>query len=433
MRIYRGILWLLAPLVLLWLLWRRLSGKDSARAFAERRGCGLPAPEAPRLWLHGASNGELASARWLLTSLISHHETLEAIVTCNTETGREMVAGWGLPRVRVALAPVDLGRPLRRFLNRWRPRALLVLENELWPNRIATCARRGVPVLIFGARMSEKSARVWHRVPGLAAELFAAVSYLSAQDAASAGRFTALGLGPDRLGPVFNLKSRPAPAPRAGERLIPDDLRAAFHPGTTLLAASTHEGEDAAVLDAFAIALSENQAERLILAPRHPRRRAEIAALIAARGLSLATRSAGEAPGARPGGGPGAAQVYLADTMGEMDLWYRLAGITFVGGSLVPAGGHTPYEPARYGSAILHGPEVANFAREYAELDRAGGALMVADAGALARAFAELSDPVRRARMAAAAQEVLADAPAGAEAALCSALAGALHLPELRF
>lgn len=423
MRIYRGILWLSTPVVLLWLLWRRLAGRDSGRALAERLGYGRHGPEAHRLWIHGASNGELASARWLVTALISKSPGLHLIVTCNTETGRALVQDWALPRVEAALAPLDLSGPLRRFLDRWHPRALLLLESELWPNRIATCAEHGLPVLLFGARLSAKSAATWRRFRRLRAAVFSAIRFLSAQDAGSEARFRALGVPGGRIGPVVNLKAHASPAPRVGELLLPAKLRTAFHAATTCLAASTHEGEDAIVLQAFANARAEGGPLTLILAPRHPRRRAEIEAQIRAAGLTFATRSAGQ--------DPNGVAVYLADTMGEMELWYRLAGTTFVGGSLVAAGGHTPYEPARFGSAVVHGPEVANFAEAYAELDRAGGALQVHDAKSLATALVVLADPVRRAGMAARAQEVLA-APTGGEAALCDALAEALDLAELR-
>jgi 3-deoxy-D-manno-octulosonic-acid transferase len=424
MRIYRGILKLAPPFVLVWLLWRRLSGRDHAGALRQRLGCGPAEPEAVRLWLHGASNGELASARWLISGLVARSPALDIVVTSNTETARAMVDSWGLPRVEAALAPVDLTRPLRRFLNRWHPRALVVLENELWPNRIATAREHGVTVLLIGARMSERSARMWQRFPGLVAELMPAVGWLSAQDEESQARFRALGVAPDRIGPVVNLKARPAPEDHMAETLLDDDLRLAFHPATTLLAASTHAGEDEIVLQAFAQAREAGHVERLILAPRHPRRAAEIAELIRAAGLDFATRSAQQPPGNAP--------VYLADTMGEMDLWYRLSGTTFVGGSLVAAGGHTPFEPARYGSAILHGPEVANFAAPYGALDRAGGALPVRDAGSLAAALEAMADPSRRARLAANARELLDGAHPGGEAALYAALAEALRLPELR-
>ncbi len=422
MFLYRMILTLLSPGLLAWVLIRRLRGRDSGRAMAERLGGGGGVRETgPLLWVHGASNGELSSARWLIETLVQRAPALSLIVTCNTETARDMVEGWRLPRTAARLAPLDHRAALGRFLARWRPEALLILENELWPNRIAAMAARGRPVLVIGARMSENSAKSWARLPGLGPAMFGKFSFVSAQDEGSRVRLRDLGVSPGRFGPVINLKVRAARTAGAVQPL-PEDLRRSFAPATTLLAASTHPGEEAAVLAGFALARKAGHVARLILAPRHPRRRAEIEALIRAAGLGFVTRSSGA--------GPGDAPVYLADTMGEMDLWYRLAGVTFVGGSLVPLGGHTPYEPAEYGSVILHGPHVANFTDAYHALDRDGGARRVTTGADLAGALAELSDPGRRAHMVAMARLVL-DHDGGGDQALFAALARALALPAL--
>ncbi|MBI1219272.1 MAG: 3-deoxy-D-manno-octulosonic acid transferase [Rhodobacteraceae bacterium] len=423
MLFYRILLTLLTPAIAVWLLARRLRGRETARGMAERLGGGTGTrPDGPLLWLHGASNGELTSVRWMVEAMVQRCPDLGLIVTCNTETARALVEGWGMAQVTARMAPLDARWAVARFIGRWRPDALLMLENELWPNRILMMAARKRPVLVFGARMSEGSAKAWARLPALCEAMFGALAFVSAQDEMSRTRLRGLGVRPGRLGPVTSLKAR-GPAPGAVAPL-PDTLRHAFTPSATLLAASTHPGEDRAVLEGFARARAAGHVARLILAPRHPRRRAEIEALIRAAGLDFATRSAGADPGAAP--------VYLADTMGEMDVWYRLAGVTFVGGSLVPAGGHTPYEPARFGSAILHGPYVANFIAVYRALDRAGGARVVADAAGIAAALADLSDAARRAQMAAAAREALEGAPGGGEDALFAALAKALDRPALR-
>ncbi|WP_287185148.1 3-deoxy-D-manno-octulosonic acid transferase [Rhodovulum sp.] len=381
---YRLLLSLAAPVFALRLI-------RDGRLAAERLGGGPDAgPDAgPVIWLHGASNGELASARGLVDRLLDRRPGARLVVTCNSATGRALVRGWGLDRVAVRLAPLDYRWALARFLSRWQPAALVLIESELWPNRLAAMAARGRPVLVVGARMSARSAARWGRLPGLVGAMLARVGYLSAQDAASGARFVALGLDPARLGPVVDLKSdgaAPAPPdPDALARLAP-----LFPRGDTLLAASTHEGEERAVLAAFAAARTTRPGLRLILAPRHPRRSPEIAAEIARTGLPFATRSRGEAPGPDM-------PVYLADTMGEMGLWYALAGIGFIGGSLVDRGGHTPWEPAARGTAILHGPHVANFARVYAALDAAGGARRVTGPDELARALAGLDGPAQAA------------------------------------
>lgn len=403
MTLYRLLVSVLAPMLVLRLLLRRLRGTEPAGALAERLGR-APNSAGPVLWLHGASNGELASARALLESLIAAAPGLRVLVTANTVTAREMVAGWGLPGVSVALAPIDHRLALRRFLGRAKPAALVVVENEFWPNRLAACADRGIPVLVVGARMSARSARRWARLPSLSRPLVQAIQLLSAQDAASEAHFVALGLPQGRIGPAVNLKARLAPAIPEAElrRLAPLFLR-----DKTLLAASTHAGEEAPVLEAFAALRQADPARRLILAPRHPRRAAEVAAQITAAGLPFAKRSQGELPGPQ-------VPVLLADTMGEMPLWYALAGVTFVGGSLAPKGGHTPFEPAAQDSVILHGPHVGNATEAYAALQAAGAALLVTGAASLAEAVAAL-DANRQAELSAAARIALA--PTGAEAA----------------
>ncbi|WP_435169611.1 3-deoxy-D-manno-octulosonic acid transferase [Falsirhodobacter sp. 1013] len=320
------------------------------------------------IWVHGASNGELTSARSVIEGLSAQGDTV--LVTCNNPTAKAMVAGWNLPGVTARLAPFDARPVVRRFL-RARPRALIVVENELWPERILSAP---MPVLVIGARMSERSSRRWARI-GLMRRVLRRLSWVSAQDAGSEGRLRDLGLPADRIGPRLTLKSAlsrdegpmpPLPHPRED----------------TVLAASTHPGEDEVILDAFR---AQSRFRWLILAPRHPARGAEVAALALARDFTVARRSDGEAP---------AGEVYVADTLGEMSLWYRAACVTVIGGSFVPKGGHTPYEPALYDSALIHGPHVANFAAIFEALDREGAALP-AQAETLAATLGSL-DPLRR-------------------------------------
>lgn len=395
MLVYRLMLALAAPILGLRFVWRRLRGLDAPGALAERLARGGGVPAARRLWLHGASLGELAAARALIDTALARDGALEFIVTANTETGRAAVRGWGLARVDVALAPLDYRFVLRRFLARWQPDALIVIENEIWPNRFAICAQAGVPVFLVGARMSAKSARMW-RFLGLGKAL-GAVRWLAAQDAGSEAHLQALGVAHADTGARLLLKG----GVRVGA--APGDP-AGFGPGfareATILAASTHEGEDGPILQAFARLHAENPRLRLIIAPRHPARGAAIARLCAGAGLACALRSRGA---------PADAPVYIADSLGEMALWYGLAGITFVGGSLVPKGGHTPFEPAHFASAIVHGPHVANNATAYGALAASGGAVAVADGDALAPALRRLIDaPDTRARMADAASAALA-------------------------
>lgn len=392
--LYRALMRVALPVMAATTALRQGRGRLPAGALAERLGSAPGGAAGPVVWLHGASNGELTSARWLIERLLAARPDLHLVITTNSASGRAMVAGWGMARVSARLAPYDLPGAVRRFRARWRPRALIVLENELWPERIRQMAGDG-PVVMLGARLSAGSARNWQRVaPALIGATLARLALVSAQDGQSEARLVGLGLPQDRLGPRLMLKSRAAAAAVAAAPFVPPCPR-----DRILLAASTHEGEEALVLEAFAQA--REAFDLLILAPRHPRRGAEVAGLIAARGLGFATRSAGEVPG------PGVA-VYLADTLGEMAHWYAMAGATVVGGTYGPAGGHTPFEPAAFGSALLHGPSVANFAEVFAALDAAGAALPATDARALAAALRGL-DGAAQARLAAAARVVLTE------------------------
>lgn len=377
------------------------------RASPFRRGGAVPEAErlvppprreggAPAIWIHGASNGELTAARPLIAALARRLPEASLLITTNSRTGRALASGWGLARTSVRLAPIDRRRLVRAFLDHLRPSALVMVENELWPDRMLECARRGIPVLVLGGRMSEKSFRFWRRLPGLARPVLGAVRWLAPQDEGSRARFLALGLDPATLGPTLVMKAAPGESGSDRSADPPADR------ARTFLAASTHAGEEAAALDAFAALRPAHPGLRLILAPRHPRRRDEIEALIAARGLAFATRSRGQD---RDPDLP----VYLADTLGEMARWYREAGLCFVGGSLAPRGGHTPFEPATAGSVILHGPSLENFAGPYRALAEAGAALAVADADGLARALAPLiGDAAAQARLAGAARAALA-------------------------
>ena len=352
-------------------------GRIPVAGVAERLGGGS-APGRTDVWLHAASVGELTSVRTLLDAVLAARPALRLVITCNSGAGRALAGAWGLPRTQVALAPFDLGWTLARFVARHGPQALCLVESEFWPERIFRMAER--PVAVVGARISARSAARWTRfAPGLMRRMLGGVRLLSAQDAGSEARFLGLGLAPERVGPRVMLKARIVPAEQAPP-FAPPVPRA-----RCLLAASSHPGEDEVVLDAFMAARRAGQFSHLILAPRHPQRASAIAALVARRGLTLARRSRGEVPGA-------ATDVHLADTMGEMAHWYRMAGATVIGGTFGALGGHTPYEPAAYGSAILHGPDVANFVDAFAALDAAGGAVALAGASELAAALSALND-----------------------------------------
>jgi 3-deoxy-D-manno-octulosonic-acid transferase len=375
--LYRLLLTLVAPLAALMALRQMVRGKETFADIQERFGAGLSsAPMLPgsTLWVHGASNGELTGARALIEDALARDERRGIIVTVNSVTARALVQSWGLDRVTVRLAPLDFKRTVHHFIACTQPDALVTIENEIWPNRFTQLARHGIPVIVVGARMSKKTLQVWQKyapvLKNVSQLTLDAITALAAQDTESQNRIVALGLDPARLLPLFNLKS----SVDVGT-YVPLDvarLRASFHKNRTVLAASTHEGEDEIILESFAQLLKTHPDLRLVLAPRHPARADAIATLARTLDLDVARRSAGDAPET--------ASVYLADTLGEMALWYALAGITVVGGSLVDHGGHTPFEPAQFGSVILHGPYVSNHAPAFDALDKAGGALKVTNA-----------------------------------------------------
>jgi 3-deoxy-D-manno-octulosonic-acid transferase len=362
--LYRLIMALALPALLV----ATLFGRWPKGAVRER--LGMVPRKGPVWWVHAASLGELASARAVIAALADQGAVH---VTTNSATGRAMVAGWGMAGVTVSLAPFDAGGAAARLIARLQPRALIVVENEAWPARFAACKAARVPVMVIGARLSARSASRWRLAGGLMPQMLAGLTYLSAQDAASEARFLALGLPPQALGPRLNLKAGvtlaqglPGPLPRA----------------RTLLAASTHPGEDAVVLQAFAA----NRAlfDQLILAPRHATRGDEVGRLIAAQHPAFGRRSAGAMPQADQA-------VFLADTQGEMHLWYAMAGVTIIGGTFATKGGHTPYEPAALGSALICGPSVHNFAEVFAMLGTAAACIRVPDGAGLSLALSHMT------------------------------------------
>ncbi|WP_312531379.1 glycosyltransferase N-terminal domain-containing protein [Paracoccus sp. (in: a-proteobacteria)] len=350
--------------------------------FAQRMAIGLPAVPAGGIWIHGASVGELNSARLLIEDLA---RDFDVSVTANSLTGRRAASGWGM---HCTLAPLDLPRAVARFLDQRKPVLAVTIENEIWPNRARELSARGIAQAVIGARISARSAERWGKMPGLIAPVLGAVDLLSAQDGATEERLMQLGLRREAVTQRLNLKLL-GPA-----RIVPGrggDLRP-----LTLLAASTHEGEEEIVLDAYLAALAQHPQLRLILAPRHPERGDEVAAMIAKRGLEVARRTQGQDE---------RAPVLLADTLGEMARWYDSAAICLTGGSLVARGGHTPWEPAAHQCALLHGLYVDNFIEDYAVLDAQGASSAVTSDSLSQTVCALLGD--RAAQMGQAARDIL--------------------------
>lgn len=414
----------LAPLLPLWLARRARRGKEIPARLAERRGEGAVRPPGPLLWLHAASVGETTSILPLLEALAARRPDLSLLVTTGTVTAAA-VLGQRLPpalaaRVTHRFVPLDVPGWAARFLDGWRPDAAVFVESELWPNLLAACRRRGVPLALVNARMSARAARRWLRAPGFAREVLASFRLVLAQSMADAERLEDLGAAD--VGAWGNLKFAAPPLPADAAEL--DRLRALLAGRPVLLAASTHPGEEAIAAEAHRRLAPAHPGLLLLVVPRHPPRGAEVAATLAAAGLRTTRRSLGQDPGPEDA-------AHVADTLGELGLFYRLAGVALVGGSLVPHGGQNPLEPARLGCPILLGPHTWNFAEPVLRLVAAGGAEIVAasgaeivsaggarvlpagpnPAGALAEAAgAVLSDGTRARKMAAAAAAVADDA-----------------------
>lgn len=366
--LYAAVTALAAPLAPTLLSARARRGKEEPARVAERLGHpSLPRPAGPLAWIHAVSVGEAVSALALVDWLSARRPDLALLMTTGTRTAAQMMAARLPAGVLHQYAPVDTPGAVRRFLAHWRPSLGLFVESELWPNLILGAEAAGVRLALVSARITEGSAGGWRRAPAAARRVLGAFQVVLAQDEATAARLDALGRPADGR---LNLKDAGAPLPVDDAALA--DLRAVTAGRAVLLAASTHPGEDEAVAAAWA-ALPEPR-PLLVIAPRHPARAEAIAAALAGHHLAphrIARRSLGQAPDAD-------ADIYLADTLGELGLFYRLADLCLVGGSLVAGvGGHNPLEPARLGAAIVSGPHVANFQDLYADLEAAGGAAIV--------------------------------------------------------
>ncbi len=385
MLVYRLLMTILAAKELAARIWAR-----DQHALRARLGLLRPTQQRDRIWLHAASNGELASVRPVIGALCAQGRSL--LITVNTDSAVEMAKGWELKDAEICLAPIDLPGPTRRLLRNWQITAHITLESDLWPIRILNTSG---PVLVLGGRLTARSAKGWAKFDALVRRMLARVTYLSAQDNASAQRFAQAGLPERAQGPVFDLKALYSPP-----HTQPDaPLTHCFNRSDTWLAASTHDGEEDTILTAHKNALATRPNLKLILAPRHPKRADEIEKLINNYGLTCARRSRGE--------DPTPAQVYLVDTFGEMHLWYALAGVTFVAGSLTDRGGHTPYEPAAFCSAILHGPDTGNFRAAYERLTDADAARCTPDAQTLYDTLLAIDTADEQAKLGQAAQNVL--------------------------
>jgi 3-deoxy-D-manno-octulosonic-acid transferase len=347
---------------------RRLQrGKEHPERLSERRGeTNLQRPSGPVVWVHGASVGEMLAAVPLIERLRA--QDFAVLVTSGTVTSAAL-AEQRLPEGAIhQFIPLDAPRFVQRFLDHWRPGLALFVESDLWPNLILASAERRIPMIVINGRLSERSFTRWRRVPGVIGALLSRFDLCLTQSAGDAERYAQLGAA--RVASTGNLKLD-VPAPPVDDATL-RRLQEIIGNRPVIAAASTHPGEEMAIISAHRRLCARFPNLLTVIAPRHPARGESIAEIAKTAGLATALRSRRAQPMPDIG-------VYIADTLGELGLIYRLAPIVFMGGSLVTHGGQNPIEPIRLGAAVLHGPHVWNFAELYAALDEARGAESVAD------------------------------------------------------
>jgi 3-deoxy-D-manno-octulosonic-acid transferase len=403
-------LYLLTPVILLRLLFRAIKAPAYRRRWGERFGFVGGVSGDNIIWLHAVSVGETLAAVPLVKVLQEQYPQHRLMLTCMTPTGSERITAAFGDRVHHSYAPYDMPDAVARFLNRVQPKILIIMETELWPNTIAACAARNIPVVVANARLSAKSAGGYGKIASLAAPMLRAINAIGAQHRDDGQRFTDLGLPASALTVTGNIKfdlCLDQSIKDKATELSAQWRGTALTPRPIILASSTHRGEDEIILRAFAMVRAASDSQPLlVLVPRHPERFDAVAELCAEAGLIVARRSANQPTSD--------ADILVGDTMGELMAFYGACDLTFVGGSLVPTGGHNMIEPAAWGVPILTGPHLFNFA-EASQLLLAADAMQVCDsAETLAEQMIKLlQNPQRRDAMGKSARQI-AEANRGA-------------------
>ena len=343
-------------------------------------------PDGQLIWFHAASVGETLSVISLIKRLGERLPQAEFLITSGTPTSAALIEKRMPPRARHQYPPLDTAGPVKRFLDHWRPDAGVFVESEIWPRLIVEASRREVPLALLNARLSDRSVEGWKKRPKTARFILDHFTLFLTQNDKTAGNLIDMGALPDRVQPGTNLKAMSDPLPV--DRTTLSDIRAQIADRPIWIASSTHAGEEEAVLAAHAKLLQRWPDLLLLLIPRHPERRSEVADLLESAGQSAAFRTKGDKIAPQT-------QVYVADTLGETGTWYALCPIVFLGGSLKEIGGHNPFEPAQAGAAVITGPGYFNFAETFAPLIESGGATEVNSAPQLADSVANwVSDDI---------------------------------------
>ena len=381
---YTLLYYLLLPVVFARLLWRARKAPLYRKRWGERLGFFKAPLQTNGLWLHSVSVGETIAAAPLIKQIQQSYPDLPITITTMTPTGSERVTALFGDSVFHVYVPYDTPSAVGRFLKKVRPKLALIMETELWPNLIHQCSRQQVPVLIANARLSARSAKGYGRFPKLTQPMLQQVSCIAAQAEADGQRFVELGLEPQKLQVTGSIKFDI----QVSSELLVDAQQLRSQWGVerpVWVAASTHHGEDEPILQVFKALLQHYPQALLVLVPRHPERFADVAQLCRSQGFDVAVRSQQQPVSADT-------QILLADTMGELMLFYAVSDIAFVGGSLVPTGGHNFLEPAALGVPVLAGPHVFNFTEISRLLVDAGGMCQLETVEQLAAEVRRLMD-----------------------------------------
>ncbi len=375
-RLWRMVGRLIGPVVTRVLNRRAARGKENVDRLPERFGqAALLRPDGPLLWIHAASVGELNSVLPLLVRLLDDRPELHALVTTGTVTSATLAARVLPVRAMHQFVPVDLPAPVDRFLDHWRPDLAFFVDSEFWPGLIGGLAVRGVPLALVNGRVTEATVRQWSNASFIMRTMLDRFAVLLAQSPEDADRLIRLGARRDRVQMLGNLKT--AAQPLRADAGDYTRLSAMIGGRPCWIAAATHAGEEAQAALVHARVMQRGRDLLTIIVPRHPDRGPAIAADLARTGLAVGLRSRGDRPERQ-------VQVYVADTLGELGLWYRLAELVFIGGTLVAHGGQNPLEAARLGRALVFGPHMENFTAIVAGLREARACREVTDAQGLA-------------------------------------------------
>ena len=392
------------------LIKRRLKlGKEDPARIGERRGVSRDTrPHGPLVWIHGASVGEVLAVAALVEKLRALD--IRILLTSGTVTSASIVAKRFPADIIHQYVPYDAPRYVARFLDHWRPSLALFIESDLWPNLILSSAARRLPMVLVNGRMSQRSFRRWRRMTATISALLGRFDVCLVRSEVDAERFTAL--GSRNVVTTGNLKLDVAAPPADSAKL--ERLMSVTRGRPIIVAASTHPGEEDILLQVHRTLAGYFPSLLSVIVPRHPDRGESIGRTITGSGLHVAQRSREELPTATT-------DIYVADTMGELGLFYRLAPIVFMGGSLVEHGGQNPIEAIKLGASVVHGPHVFNFTDVYEALDSAGGARQADTQEALAKELGRLlADPGARKLSVDAADRVVAQLGGGLERTLAA-------------